>query len=209
MSSRSRKNCYFATLSDRRGRQFRCFHPVRQIGIGHVDGWMQRAFFLCCGAVLPPKKGVCSAAGPVQSGFCISENPTQIPRHRNLHRCYIAIHHSDPSSIRCGCSQAGPPQPRRCKLPTLRRAPLLIQGAAHLLDGMPSRVAMGRAKAWCGFFGRRFFAGINGARNWHRTGACSGDAPGQTTALLHNPCALAASISNAKKESLDLGLFPA
>ncbi|KAL5652615.1 hypothetical protein ACJX0J_038073, partial [Zea mays] len=45
----------------------------------------------------------------------------------------------------------------------------------------------GRAKAWCGFFGRRFFSGINGARNWHHTGTCSGDAPGQTTALLHNP----------------------
>jgi hypothetical protein len=75
VSSRRRKNCYFATLSDRRGRQFRCFHRVRQIGIGHVDGWMQRAFFLCCGAVLPPKKGVCSAAGPVQSGFCIPKIP--------------------------------------------------------------------------------------------------------------------------------------
>jgi hypothetical protein len=144
VSSRSRKNCYFATLSDRRPAGPSV--PVLPSGPsdrnrtrGRVDA---EGFFLCCGAVLPPKKGVCSAAGPVQSGFCISENPTQIPRHRNLHRCYIAIHHSDPSSIRFGCSQAAPPQPRRCKLPPLRRAPLLIQGAAHLLDGMPSRVAM-------------------------------------------------------------------
>jgi hypothetical protein len=40
----------------RRGRQFRCFHPVRQIGIGHVDGWMQRAFFCAAVRFFRPKK---------------------------------------------------------------------------------------------------------------------------------------------------------
>jgi len=47
--------------NDRRGRQFRRFHLVRQIGIGHVDGYNHRAFSCSTASSAKKKKRVCSA----------------------------------------------------------------------------------------------------------------------------------------------------